>query len=280
MWSKHSSSRARITSRITRESRELTFAVIHLGEQVLHAGVRNFQGEERYLQLVEESMAAFSAGDFTELLSALDEHYGGMLNSLRSLFKDEQKRILDIILSRTLQDAENSYHAVYEKHGPLLRFIRQMGQPVPEVLRITTDFVLNRDLKKTFDTEPVDYVRIAMLMEMLKSEGVQLDEATVGYSASNSLTRLLQQLEKSPQDRETLERAFVLASLFTTMSLPVNYWHAQNIYYAILHKQFPGILRRPPAEQRAWRERFLGLGEKLNMSVPALVQEVELPIAS
>jgi alpha-amylase/alpha-mannosidase (GH57 family) len=272
--------RARITSRITRESRELTFAVIHLGEQVLHAGVRNFQSDERYLQLVEESMSAFSAGDYTELLSALDEHFGGMLYSLRSLFKDEQKRILDIILSRTLQDAENSYHAVYEKHGPLLRFIRQMGQPVPEVLRITAEFVLNRDLKKTFDTEPVDYVRIAMLMEMLKSEGVPLDEATVGYSASNSLTRLLQQLEKSPQDREPLERAFVLASLFTTMSLPVNYWHAQNIYYSILHKQFPGILRKPPAEQQAWRERFLGLGEKLNMSVPALVQEVELPIAS
>ncbi|HZD94386.1 MAG TPA: DUF3536 domain-containing protein, partial [Candidatus Sulfotelmatobacter sp.] len=178
--------RARVVSRITRESRELTYAVIHMGEQVLHAGVREFQSDEQYMELAGESMAAFSMGDFAEVLRLLDEGFGGMLYSLRSLFKDEQKRILDIILSRTLHDAEESFHTVYEKHGPLLRFIREMGQPVPEVLRITAEFILNRDLKRTLETEPVDFVRIAMLMEMVKREGVRVDETTVAYSAGNS----------------------------------------------------------------------------------------------
>jgi alpha-amylase/alpha-mannosidase (GH57 family) len=271
--------RARITSRITRESRVLSFAVIHLGEQVLHAGVREFQNEDQYLELAGESMAAFSSGDFAEVLRLLDESFGGMQYSLRSLFKDEQKRILDIILSRTLHDAESKYHEIYEKHGPLLRFIREMGQPMPEVLRITAEFVLNRDLKKTFETEPVDFVRIAMLMEMVKREGVRVDEATVGYSASNSLTRLLRRLEQHLDDSETLERAYVLASLFATMPLPVNYWHAQNIYYSILNKEFPALAGKHAPDARQWRERFLSLGEKLQISVHGLAQEIELPIA-
>jgi hypothetical protein len=269
----------RVGSRITRESRELAFAVIYLGEQALHAGVQDFKGESTYQKLVEEAMAAFSAADFPEVVHMLDEHFGGMMYSLKSLFRDEQRRILDIILSRTLQDAENSYHEIYEKHGPLLRLIKEMGQTVPEVLRMTAEFVLNRDLKKTFDAEPVDFVRAAMLMEMVKREGVHVDETTVGYSASNALTRLLRRLQQNPLEGETLERALVLASLFATQPLPVDYWHAQNIYYSILKQDFSALARRNDPESRTWRERFIALGEKLQISVPALVQKVELPIA-
>ncbi len=271
--------RASITSRITRESQELTFAVIYLGEQMLHAGVHDSQRNDEYLDLTATTMAAFSSGDVAEVLRLLDEHFGGMLYSLRSLFKDEQKRILDIILSRTLRDAENSYHAIYEKHGTLLRFIREMGQPVPELLRFTAEFVLNNDLKRTFNTDPVDFVRIAMLIEMVKREGVQLDQAGIGFAAGNSLTRLLCRLREKPQDQETLDRANVLTSLFATMPLSVDYWHAQNIYYSILNTVFPALARNHTADSQSWQARFLALGEKLQISVPAPVPEAQLEMA-
>ena len=158
------------------------------------------------------------------------------------------------------------------------RFIREMGQPVPDVLRITAEFVLNRDLKKTFDTEPVDFVRIAMLLEMVKREGVRVDQAAVGYSASNSLTRLLQQLEQNPLDRETLERTYVLATLFATTQLPVDYWHAQNTYYSILNKDFASLVHKSGPDSLAWQQRFLALGERLQISVPQ-IKEAALPIA-
>jgi alpha-amylase/alpha-mannosidase (GH57 family) len=269
--------RANVTSRITRESQELTFAVIYLGEQILHAGVHASQRNDEYIELAVAAMAAFSTGDFVEVLRLLDDHFGGMLYSLRSLFKDEQKRILDIILSRTLRDAESSYHQIYEKHGALLRFIREMGQPVPEVLRFTAEFVLNGDLQRTFETDPVDLVRVAMLMEMVKGEGVQLDRPGLGFAASKSLTRALGRLREKPQDQEILERAYVLTSLLATMPLIVDYWNAQNIYYSILNTVFPGIAESP--DSRAWQERFLALGEKLQISVPAPAPQAELQMA-
>jgi alpha-amylase/alpha-mannosidase (GH57 family) len=271
--------RARVTSRITQDSRELTFAVIYLGEQVLHAGVHDSQRSDEYIDLAATTMAAFSAGEFVEVLHLLDEHFGGMLYSLRSLFKDEQKRILDVILSRTLRDAEDSYHAIYEKHGALLRFIREMGQPVPEVLRFTAEFVLNNDLRRTFNSDPVDFVRIAMLMEMVKNEGVQLDQAGIGFAASNSLTRLLRRLREKPQDRETLYRANVLTDLFAAMPLSVDYWQAQNLYYSILNIAFPAPGGNHGPDAHAFEERFLSLGKKLQISVPALTPEAELQLA-
>jgi alpha-amylase/alpha-mannosidase (GH57 family) len=272
--------RAHITSGITRESIDLGFAAVYLGEQVLHAGVHETNRNEEHSRLVTECMAAFNGGDFVETLRLLDEHFGGMRYSLKSLFKDEQKRILDIVLSRTLEDAEASYHKIYEKHGSLLGFLKEMGQPVPDVLRFTAEFVLNNDLKHTFENDPVDFVRIAMLVELVKHEGVPVDAAGVGFAASNSLTRLLRRLQEKPHDSELLERANVLATIFPSMPFPVDYWHAQNIYYSILKQEFLSMGAKQDGTSRQWRERFLELGEKLQISVPALAPQAELEMAS
>jgi alpha-amylase/alpha-mannosidase (GH57 family) len=271
--------RIHITSRITRESRELVFAAIYLGEQDLQAGVRELREDEDYAALVSQSTAAFSSGDMGEAVRLLDEQFDGMPYSLKSLFKDEQKRILDLVLSRTLQDAESSYHQIYEKHGSLLRFLKEMNQPVPEVLRFTAEFVLNNDLKHTFENDPVDFVRIAMLMEMVKREGVQVDNVGLSYAASNSLTRIMQRLHEKPQDTETLERANVLTSLFPMTGFSVDSWNAQNLYYSLLSDYFPEVARKHDPESRAWQERFLELGEKLQISVPQLEPQVELQMA-
>ncbi|HEX4605416.1 MAG TPA: DUF3536 domain-containing protein, partial [Candidatus Angelobacter sp.] len=272
--------RAHVISSITRESSNLSFAAVYLGEQVLHAGVRKTSQQEEHAQLAGESMAAFTNGDFVEALRLLDDYFDEMRYSLKSLFKDEQKRILDIVLSRTLQDAEASYHKIYEKHGSLLRFLKEMGQPVPDVLRFTAEFVLNNDLKHTFENDPVDFVRAAMLVELVKHEGVPVDAAGVGFAASNSLTRLLRRLQQNPGDSELLERANVLATIFPSMPFAVNYWHAQNIYYSMLKEEFSSGPAKQDAASRAWRARFLELGEKLQISVPALAPEAELKMAS
>ena len=94
------------------------------------------------------------------------------------------------------------------------------------------------------------------------------------------MTRILRRLQQNPLDSETLERANVLTSLYPMMPFSVDCWHAQNIYYSILDKVFPEIARRDDPASRQWQERFLALGEKLRISVPALAPETEFQIAS
>jgi alpha-amylase/alpha-mannosidase (GH57 family) len=271
--------RAQVTSDITRESRELSFGAIYLGEQALHAGVREISGQNKDAAPADGAMEAFSRGDIVETHRLLDDYFGEMHYSLKSLFRDEQRRILDIVLSRTLRDAEVSYHRIYDKYGALLRFLKEMGQPVPDVLRFTAEFVLNNDLRRTLNSDPVDFVRVAMLMELVKREGVALDAAGVGYAAANSLTRLLRRLEEKPREPELLERANVLATIFSDMPFPVNYWNAQNIYYSILKQEFPAIAAKQDQASHRWKERFLELGERLWISVAAMAPQEELQLA-
>lgn len=272
--------RARVSSHITRENRELTFAAIHMGDQVLHAGVDDSGNEQEYLDFASKILASFASSDFAGVLNDIDQHFGEALYSLKSLFKDEQKRIIDIILRQTLEDAESSYKTVYDKHGPLLSFLKEMEQPIPEVLRMTAEFILNSDLRRTFETDPVDVVRVSMLLELVKREGVKLDEGGVSFAASNALTRLLCKLREKPGDTELLERANVLARLTEMLPFSVSLWNAQNIYYSILQRALADINRKQDPEARSWAERFLALGEKLQVSVPVLAPQAELQMAS
>jgi hypothetical protein len=246
---------------------------------VLHAGVRDSDGEQEYVSLAGEATASFTAGDFPEVLRILDTYFGEMQYSLRSLFKDEQKRIIGIILQQTLDDAEASYHRVYQKHGPLLHFLKEMGQPVPDVLRITAQFVLNSDLEKTFSSDPVDSVRISMLLELVKREGVQVEEAAVGYAARNALTRLLKAIQETPRKTELLQQANILASLLEMLPFKVITWDAQNIFYSLLQTEFPSISALHDQISRSWTDAFIILGEKLGVSVPAVSSHTELRLA-
>ncbi len=270
----------RVTSQITRESRDLTFGVIHVGDQVLHAGARDFTDQQESSEVKQEITAAFSAGNFPETLRLLDQYVDGLHYSLKSLFKDEQKRILDLILTRSLQDAEARYREIYQRHGPLFRFLKEMNQPMPEVLRITAEFVLNSDLKHTLEAYPVDPVRFAMLMELVKVEGVRIEEAGLGFAASSSLTRLMQQLQREPLNATLLEEANVLVTLLQMFPFPVNYWRAQNVFYSILREAFPFVSKGTDKASRNWTKKFLELGEKLWVRVPEVASTVDLKAAS
>src|SRR5207245_2391107 len=54
----------RIVSQITRESKPLMYGVIHLGNEVLHAGVSDLQDEGQYMRMAAETLSSFSHADF------------------------------------------------------------------------------------------------------------------------------------------------------------------------------------------------------------------------
>jgi hypothetical protein len=118
-----------------------------------------------------------------------------------------------------------------------------------------------------------------MLLELIKREGVAIDEPSVGFAASNSLAHLMRRFAKSPSNLELLRRADILVSLLQMLPFPVNYWEAQNIYYQMLQNELPKRANNQDEISLAWMEGFVILGEKLRVSVP-VIEPAELPVAS
>ncbi len=69
---------AEICSKITLESADVTFGVVHFGDHNVNAGVRAFQGEEAYQETVRDVTDAFVRADMPESIRLMDRHFGGV----------------------------------------------------------------------------------------------------------------------------------------------------------------------------------------------------------
>jgi len=268
---------AEVCSTITQECGRFTFAVLHLGDHNLSAGVRPYGGEEHYSQTVQDLSQSFSHADIPAILRLLDQHFGGALYSLKSLFRDEQRRILDHILESMMRETEASLRSIYEHHGPLMRFLSDANYPRPTVLKVAAEFVLNASLRCQFRAEFLDLREVKKLLNEAKEEAVQLDSAGLSYLMQRKLNGLMRQLQRHPENLELLRKIVFLLDILKDLPFAVNLWKVENLYYQMSRTVYPELVSsgKAPAE---WADDFLELGRKLRIRVDT-VPSVQLALA-
>jgi alpha-amylase/alpha-mannosidase (GH57 family) len=262
--------RATVASEITRESARLCFGVLHLGDHNLNCGVRKYQVEDAHQELVPEITAPFNRADFGETLRMLDKHFGVSTYSLRFLFRDEQRKILDIILESTLADVDAIYRRLYEANVPLMRFLEDSGIPPPKALYAAAEVVLTTDLRRAFENEEFSPEHVDPLLEESRSEGISLDEDTLEYALRGSLERIAQRFVASPTELGLLEKLHEGVGMLSSLPFQVNLWRVQNACYDLLETVYPEFRARTDQgdeNARQWLDHFTDLSQKLSLRV-------------
>jgi len=274
--------RVRITSEITQESELFSFGALHIGDHLMNCGVRK-DGHDDYNALKQEMIDPFNRADFHEVIRLLDRHFGESNYSLRSIFHDDQRKILNIILRAAVSDAEAVYRQIYETHAPMMRFLSDLRTPLPRAFSISAEFALNSHLRAAFeDVENLDFTRINTLIEEARAQAVRMDEATLAFALRRTIRRLSEQFLENPDNLELMKKLEAAAGIARSLPFEVNVWRAQNNYYHVLQKNYPD--RAAKASQghsadREWIEHFVALGRNLAVHVdgPAVP---EMQIAS
>jgi hypothetical protein len=262
--------RAKISSDITGESQDLSFGVLHLGDHNLSGGIREFQGEEAYQDLVKKITETFNRGDLPEFVRVVDRHFGSETYSLKFLFRDEQRKILRQILEGTLQEAETTYCQLYEHHSSLMRFLVEAGIPVPKAFLPAAEFALNTGLRKNLTRDEPDLVRISALFEEARLAGVNLDGDGLGFALQQTVERAMEKFSAHPEQLNILKNLETLVGLSDKLPSRVNFWRTQNIFYDLLQRVYPEFKQRaaqdgPDAAE--WVDRFGSLAAELSVSI-------------
>lgn len=268
--------RARLTSRITRASEVLSFAVLHLGGHAVTCGAH------RGSRICDALESPFSRGDDDEVLASIDRCFGGNQFHLESLFGNEQRRIVDALLQSTLEDAEASHASLFEKHGPTMQFLTELGVPTPAALSVAAEVVLNGNLRRALASlarDPFGEETIGRLLAEAVREGVRLDEASLAFTATQTLERMAEEFFDDPVELDRIDRLDRLrAGVRVALSMPfeVDLWWVQNLYFRCLEHHDARAGRT-----RQWREAFRDLGERLSirLSEPIAEEELDAPKA-
>jgi hypothetical protein len=260
--------RSRFISTITRESAELTFAVIHFGDQNINGGVRNFEGQQTFEALLEELSGNVSRGDIPEIIRVLDREFGHVY-SLPSLFRDEQRKIVAVILDSALEEAASAYRAVYEHHATLMRFLTSIGMPRPKALVAAAEFALNRSLKEAFRSDPIDVSGIRALLEEASTLNVTLDIPTLEYTFRRRIEQVAREACENASDQRALQKLETAVNLAHITPFKMSFWEVQNICFAKLRAAHEEIsangARKDDAVAQEWQRLFASLAKNLSL---------------
>ena len=260
--------KVRVVSCLTGDADLLSYGVLHFGDHNLNAGVRRFRGEEAYAGLVAEAGKAFEHGDLAQAIRLLDRDFGGVSYSLRSLFRDEQRRVLDLILASTLGEVEDELRDVFLQHAPLMRFLNGLGTPLPSAFGAAAEHVLNLDLKRALSG--LDTEEVCRLLEEASGLGVALDVDGLSYALEQALEERADGLRDRPEEPGLLRQMEEAVDLARTPRFRVNLWRAQNRCYGLLETVYPVMREEADGGEAAageWLERFRSLARKLGVRV-------------
>jgi len=262
----HKAGRARLAiatievrSRITHESALFELAALHLGETELTGGIRVAPPDSDFDAIRQQLAGAMEPGGLPSVIRIIDTHFGDAPISIRSLFRDEQRRVLHELILATLEEAESAFRQLHERYDPLMRFHTRLGVPVPKVLQTAAEFDLNLQIRKLLDIVQPPIVEIETHLREARDEGVSLDEAT-RLAFGEAIERASASFAEQPQDIDLLESLTSLVTIALDAEVTIDLRRTQNRFYR-MHAAI-----RPAITNARWRELFDALGEKLEIT--------------
>ncbi len=253
---------AQIASRVTEESAVFAYSAIHLGDHNLTGGVRPFRSHQEFHALRDEVRDCVARADVADAVQLLDRSFPGHIYRLDSLFRDEQRKILDIILEAGEDELEETFTNLYQQKLSLMLFLENLRLPLPRALALTAQFVLDTRLRRALQAPEFPMAEIEEVLDEAETRRIRLGAPGARYGLERRLRELAQEALVEEPDPASLERLESTLDLVSRLHFKVDLWSVQNLYWKALQDG------TAEAWDAALQERFRRLGEKLRIEVP------------
>ncbi len=254
------SGEAEIRSTLTLERERVFYAVLHFGDQNIAAGVQRLVEGSTHTRFLADARDAMLRADLPAVIRLFDREFTPV-HTIRSLFTDEQRWAVNLLLNGTIARAEENLIRLYDDHASLLHFLSQAEVPRPPALALAANFAVNVLLKRALAADPIDAAQVRGALALAAQDHVELDRQTLSFTADARMGEAMAAFAAKPGNRAALENALAVAEALRLLPFEANIWQAQNMWHALAGAQVPV----------ADGELFRHLGEALSIAVHAMV---------
>lgn len=287
-----------LTSEMTRESKILVFAVLHLGGWDFHCCIQPFAGRRAYSQMKEALFDALKQASAAQTILAMTRHCGDQSYSLRDLFAEERHKIMRLLSRETLTRLDQLYTQVYRDNYGVLAAFHRDELDVPQELQVAAEIAishraivalqaLDRETSDFPPTNPQLCLSHLAELEAIAAEAehlrCQLKPVQIKQTLERLILRSLWHLlhnfnpKTAEADMQWLER---LLELPNRLHLHLSTDRAQEIYFRGLHQRvLPQLhLWQQGSTETNWSlsqiRQFLKLGPRLAIDVQSWLEQV------
>ena len=251
--------RSTIFSSITLDEQTFSCAAIWLGDHNVTCGARFDMQKKAFQSMRNKLVGCFEKGQINEIIVGLSRYFGKNNYSLKDLFKDDQRFVLDYIVADGLKKAKDLYDIVYHDNSAMLRFMKENRVPSPKPLLSAAEIVLNMEIEQLLLAETTDLERLHKLINDSKHLSVTLDSTLIGFQASEKIAEEFNKLAQAPENLETLNSITALIRTIRELPVQLNLWQSQNVAFKIAQNQYQTIKQNIDESSLAWVSAFAKL---------------------
>ena len=259
-----------IQSKITLQKSNLIFALTQFSGGDFHCAIKEYS--EDYSKLKANLIKTFLLNPLTEIIRAMDESFGKDYYTLKDIFIEERRKILQILLKSKLEKFSQIYQNMYDEGKGSIYHLQGLGLKIPDEFKISAGYALNKKFNDIvvhangfIDDELVQQA-IDVNYEAKKID-IQLDKtpsnAIFGRKILQNISRLVHSFE--------IQQADAILEIFDIvekLELQVDIAEAQNIYFTKIYHRIGDIIETgiKRSSDRKLVEMLLDIGEKLNIN--------------
>ena len=263
-----------IRSRITLQKSNLMFALMQYSGGDFHCAIKEYSDDMEYNKMKNDLIKTFMLNPLTEIIRALDENFGKDYFTLKDIFIEERRKILQRLLKDKMEKFAQIYQDMYDEGKGSIYHMQTLGLAIPDEFKIAAEYALSRKFNELI-ADSNGFVEPAVLQQAMdinfeaKSMGIKLDKQPSNNIFSKKIRQNINRLAYSFE----IQQADVVLELFEyieKLELEVDISEAQNIFFSKIYLNIGEIIESSQNSNRKSDRRFvemlLDIGSKLNIN--------------
>ena len=261
-----------VQSKITLQKSNLLFALMQYSGGDFHCAIKEYSDDTEYNNIKNDLIKLFLINPLTEIIRAMDEFFGKEYFTLKDIFIEERRKILQILLKGKLEKFAQIYKDMYDEGKGSIYHLQSLGLDIPNEFKISAAYALSHKFNDLvagcngfLDEDIIQQAKD--LNYEAKRIGIEMDK-----TQSNKIfsTKILQNITRLVHSFE-IQQASAILELFDNieaLDLQVDISEAQNVYYSKIYHQIGEVLEASEkrSSNRKFVEALLKIGEKLNIN--------------
>lgn len=252
-----------VTSLITLETEPFEMIVLYLGDLSLSGALA--PAGNGFEETLARLIPSFDQLDFMSVLRGIDELDSTKHLSIRSLFSDDQRRVLAEIQENELAEISSTWSDLYSRYVPLIQHHARLGIAFPRSMRIAAELGLTMQVRDEILAEQPDPERLASLVREASNGSMQLDRDVLIFPLQRRIVHACHALSRD-RSLESLRELSRLVECARALPFDVDLWTAQTTWDHIDKEEFAArsaAANEGDAESKRWTDAFASLGEIL-----------------
>lgn len=264
-----------IQSKITLQKSNVMFALMQYSGGDFHCSIKEYSDDAEFNRIKTDLIKTFLMNPLTEIIRALDEYFGKEYFTLKDIFIEERRKILQILLKGKLEKFSQTYQDMYDEGKGSIYHLQGLGLKIPDEFKISAAYALSHKFNDIVIHSDgfIDDELIQQAVDLnyeAKKIDIQLDK-----SPSNLIfgKKILQNINRLVHSFE-IQQADVVLEIFENirkLELQIDISEAQNTYFTKIYHRIGDIIEsedfnKKRSSTKRFVEMLLDIGENLNIN--------------